>query len=284
MIVVTGASGNLGRLAVEALLRRGVPAGGIAALARDPSKIADLAAKGVVVRAADYERPDTLDAALAGAEKLLLVSSSEVGKRAAQHANVIAAAKRADVGLVAYTSLLHADTSPLGLAVEHVATERALAASGLPHVLLRNAWYLENHVGTAAGAIAHGAVIGAAGDGRFASAARGDFAEAAAVALTTPGHAGAVYELAGDTAHTLSDFAAALAAASGKPVAYVNMSEADLTEALVGVGLPRPLAAMLADSDIGAGAGALFDDSKTLSRLIGRPTTPLADLVKAAVA
>lgn len=283
MIVVTGASGHLGRLAVEALLRRGVPAGGIAALARDPAKAADLAAKGVLVRAADYDKPETLDAALKGGEKVLLVSSSEVGKRAAQHLAVIRAVERAGVKLIAYTSLLHADTSPLALAVEHLETERALTASTVPHVVLRNAWYLENHVGTVAGAVAHGAVLGAAGEGLFSSAARIDFAEAAAVVLTTAGHEGKVYELAGDTAFTLADFAATIAAASGKPVSYVNMSEADLTKALVGVGLPEGFAAILADSDTGAAKGALFDDSGTLGRLIGRPTSKLADLVKTAL-
>jgi len=284
MIVVTGASGQLGRLAVEALLRRGVPAGEIVAAVRTPAKAADLAAKGVLVRAADYDKPETLDAALQGADKLLLVSSSEVGKRAPQHVAAIAAAVRAGVKFVVYTSLLHADTSPLGLAVEHVATEKALADSGLPFVVLRNAWYLENHVGTVGGALAHGAVIGAAGEGRFSSAARADFAEAAAVVLTTPGHAGKVYELAGDASFTLADFAATIASVSGKPVNYVNMGEAELTGALVGVGLPEPLAAMLADSDVGASKGALFDDSKTLSGLIGRPTTTHADLVRAALA
>jgi len=283
MIVVTGASGHLGRLAVEALLKRGVPAGGIVAAVRTPAKAADLAAKGVVVRTADYDRPETLDAALKGADQLLLVSSSEVGKRATQHAAAIAAATRAGVKLVVYTSLLHADASPLGLAVEHVATEKALLASGLPHVVLRNAWYLENHVGTVGGVVAHGAVIGAAGEGRFSSAARADLAEAAAVVLTTTGHEGKIYELAGDTAFTLADFAATVAAASGKPAAYVNMSEVELTKALVGVGLPEPFAAMLADSDVGASKGALFDDSRTLSRLIGRPTTKLVDLVTAAL-
>jgi len=284
MIVVTGASGQLGRLAVEALLKRGVPAGEIVAAVRTPAKAADLAAKGVLVRVADYDKPETLDAAFQGADKLLLVSSSEVGKRAPQHAAAIAASVRAGVKLVVYTSLLHADTSPLGLAVEHVATEKALVASGLPHVVLRNAWYLENHVGTVAGAVAHGVVIGAAGEGLFSSAARADFAKAAAVVLTTPGHAGKVYELAGDASFTLADFAATIASISGKPVNYVNMGEAELTKALVGVGLPEPLAAMLADSDVGASKGALFDDSKTLSGLIGRPTTTLADLVRAALA
>lgn len=208
MIVVTGASGQLGRLVIQSLLRRQVPASQIVAAVRTPAKAADLAALGVQVREADYTRPDTLDAALAGAEKVLLISSNEVGQRAPQHQNVIDAARRAGVKLLAYTSLLRADTSPLGLAAEHVATEAALKASGVPHVLLRNGWYTENYLASVAPALQHGAFIGSAGEGRIASAARADYAEAAAAVLTLPDQAGQVHELAGDTAYTLAELAA----------------------------------------------------------------------------
>ncbi|MEO8057773.1 MAG: SDR family oxidoreductase [Burkholderiales bacterium] len=282
MIVVTGATGQLGRLVIQKLLQT-VPAGQIVALARDPAKAADLVALGVQVRQADYTRPAALDAALAGAQKLLLISSSEVGQRVAQHRAVIDAAMRAGVTLVAYTSLLHADTSPLGLALEHKETESMLKASGLPFVLLRNGWYTENYAASVPAALAHGAVIGSAGDGRIASAARADYAAAAAAVLTNEGQAGRVYELAGDSAYTLAEFAAEIARQSGQAVVYKNLPEADYQAALVGVGLPQPLAAMLADSDTGASKGGLFDGSRQLSALIGRATTPLRDTVAEAL-
>ncbi|MEQ1685619.1 MAG: NAD(P)H-binding protein [Burkholderiaceae bacterium] len=282
MIVVTGATGQLGRLVIQNLLRT-VPAGNIVALARDPAKAADLAALGVRVRQADYTRPDTLAAALAGATKLLLISSSEVGQRVAQHRAVIDAAVRAGVALVAYTSLLHADTSPLGLALEHKETEAMLKASGLPFVLLRNGWYTENYAASVPAALAHGAVIGSAGEGRIASAARADYAAAAAAVLTGADQAGRVYELAGDTAYTLAEFAAEIARQSGQAVVYKNLPEADYAAALLGFGLPQPLAAMLADSDTGASAGGLFDAGRQLSALIGHGTTPLRDTVAAAL-
>jgi NAD(P)H dehydrogenase (quinone) len=279
MIAVTGATGQLGALAVEALLKT-VNASEIVAIVRNPAKADALAQKGVVVRQADYGDQAALTAALTGVEKLLLVSSSEVGQRAAQHRNVINAAKAAGVKFIAYTSLLHADKSPLGLHVEHVETEKMLADSGIPYALLRNGWYTENYLASAPAALAHGVFIGAAGEGKIASATRADYAAAAARVISTDGHAGKVYELAGDSAWTLSELAAELSKQSGKPVVYQNLSEAEFAGALKGVGLPDVFANLLADSDIGASKGGLFDDSHTLSKLIGRPTTPLAESVK----
>jgi NAD(P)H dehydrogenase (quinone) len=283
-IAITGATGQLGRLVIQSLLRRGVPAADLIAAVRTPAKAADLAALGVQVRQADYTRPDTLAAALQGVDRLLLISSSEVGQRTAQHRAAIDAAQAAGVKLVAYTSLLRADTSPLGLAAEHVATEALLRESGLPTVLLRNGWYTENYLASAPVALQHGAVLGSAKDGRIAAATRADYAEAAAVAISGEGQAGRTYELAGDAAWTLADFAAELARQSGKPVVYKDLPEADYAAVLVQAGLPQGFADLLADSDAGASRGGLFDDSRTLSRLIGRPTTPLADAVKAALA
>ncbi|MBN9410280.1 MAG: SDR family oxidoreductase [Burkholderiales bacterium] len=283
-IAITGATGQLGRLVIQSLLRRGVPAADLIAAVRTPAKAADLAALGVQVRQADYTRPDTLAAALQGVDRLLLISSSEVGQRTAQHRAAIDAAKAAGVKLVAYTSLLRADTSPLGLAAEHVATEALLRESGLPTVLLRNGWYTENYLASAPVALQHGAVLGSAKDGRIAAATRADYAEAAAVAISGEGQAGRTYELAGDASWTLADFAAELARQSGKPVVYKDLPEADYAAVLVQAGLPQGFADLLADSDVGASRGGLFDDSRTLSRLIGRPTTPLADAVKAALA
>lgn len=282
MIVVTGASGQLGRLVIQSLLNK-VPASQIVAAVRQPSRASDLAALGVQVRQADYTQPALLDAAFQGAEKVLLISSSEVGQRAPQHKNVIDAAKRAGVKLVAYTSLLHADTTPLALAEEHLATEAYLKDSGVPFVMLRNGWYTENYLASVPPALQHGAFIGSAGEGRISSAARADYAEAAAVALTTPGQAGKVYELAGDESYSLAEFAAELSRQSGKEIPYVNLPQADFKAALVGAGLPEPLADLLADSDVGASKGGLFDDKRQLSALIGRPTASLAAMMKSAL-
>lgn len=283
MIAVTGATGQLGRLVIEALLKT-VPANQIVAAVRSPEKAQDLAKQGLVVRQADYSQPATLSAAFEGVSKLLLISSSEVGQRAAQHQAVIDAAKAAGVELIAYTSLLHAETSPLLLGEEHRQTEAALQQSGLPFVLLRNGWYSENYAASIAPALAHGAFIGAAKAGRIASAARADYALAAAKVLQLDGQAGKVYELAGDDSYTLAEFAAEIARQSGKAVNYVDMPQAEFAAALKGAGLPAGLADVLADSDVGAAQGALYDDSHTLSRLIGRPTATYQQVIAAALA
>lgn len=280
MIAITGATGQLGHHVIEQLLKT-VPASQIVAIVRNPAKAGALSQQGLDVRQADYTDQAAFTSALQGVEKLLLISSSEVGQRAPQHQNVINAAKAAGVKFIAYTSLLHADTSPLGLNVEHVATEKALAESGIPFTLLRNGWYTENYLASAPPALEHGVFIGSAGDGKIASATRADYAAAAAKVIAEEGHAGKVYELAGDNAWTLSELAAELSKQSGKSVKYQNLSEADFSAALKSVGLPAGLAEMLADSDTGASKGGLFDDSHTLSALIGRPTTPLAESVKA---
>ncbi|WOZ77050.1 SDR family oxidoreductase [Kosakonia sacchari] len=274
MIALTGATGQLGQFVVEELLKT-VAAKEIVAIVRNPGKAEALSKQGVLVRQADYGDQAAFTQALAGVNKLLLISSSEVGQRAAQHRNVINAAKAAGVKFIAYTSLLHADKSPLGLHVEHVETENMLADSGIPYALLRNGWYSENYLASAPAALAHGVFIGAAGDGKIASATRADYAAAAARVISEEGHAGKVYELAGDNGWTLTELAALLSKASGKNVVYQNLSEADFAAALKGAGLPDWLATMLADSDAGAAKGGLFDDSKTLSKLIGRPTTSI---------
>ncbi|QYG86253.1 SDR family oxidoreductase [Citrobacter koseri] len=279
MIAITGATGQLGQHVIDTLLKT-VPASQIAAIVRNPAKADALTRLGVTVRQADYSDEAAFTAALQGTDRLLLISSSEVGQRAAQHRNVINAAIAANVKFIAYTSLLHADRSPLGLHVEHVETEKMLADSGIPYALLRNGWYTENYLASAPAALEHGVFIGAAGEGKIASATRADYAAAAARVISEEGHAGKVYELAGDEGWTLSQLAAELAKQSGKKVVYQNLSEADFAAALKGVGLPAGLADMLADSDAGAAKGGLFDDSHTLSALIGRPTTSLAESVK----
>lgn len=279
-IAITGATGQLGRLVVESLKTR-VPAGEILALVRDPAKAAEL---GVAVRAADYARPETLGPALQGVDTLLLISGNEIGQRLPQHRAVIEAAKAAGVKRVAYTSILRADASPLILADEHKATEALLKASGLAYTMLRNGWYNENYAGAVHGAVASGVLAGAAGDGKISAAARADYAEAAAVVLATDGHENKIYELAGDTAFTMDDLAAEISARAGKAVAYTNLSEADYAKALESHGLPAAFAAILAQSDVGASRGGLFDDGQQLSALIGRPTTPISTLVAALLA
>ena len=284
MIAITGASGQLGRLVLDQLLSQ-VPAADIVALARKPEVLDDYARQGVTVRHADYDEPATLGPALAGVDKLLLISASEVGKRVPQHQAVIEAAKAEGVELLAYTSILHADQSSLMLAEEHRATEAALSASGLPVVLLRNGWYSENYTGTAAMTVEQGALYGCAGDGRIASAARSDYAAAAVAVLTaTQPQAGKVYELAGDQAFTLTEYAAELSRQSGKEVVFNNLDQDEYRKLLVQVGLPEGVAHMLADSEAGASRGGLFDDSGSLSQLIGRPTTAIGDSIKAALA
>lgn len=282
--LVTGASGQLGRLTVQALLARGITPSDVVATARDTDAVADLAELGVVVRRADYTDPTSLKEAFVGVDRALLVSSSAVGERVAQHANVIEAAKEAGVELLGYTSITKADTSEMALAQEHRQTEELLAASGLPVVLLRNSWYIENYTGQVATALEHGVVLGAAGEGRVSAATRADFAAAAAAALVGEDQAGQVYELGGDTAFTLAEYAATLSAASSTEVAYRDLSVAELTSALVGAGLPEPYAALLADSDLGIARGELLADTGDLARLIGRPTTTPSEAIRAALA
>jgi len=281
--LVTGAAGNFGALAVEALLERGVAPGDIVATARDTDRLSGFAARGVVTRRLDYDDPASVETALDGVDRLLLVSSSALGQRIAQHRTVLEAATRAGVELVAYTSILRADSSSLALAAEHSATEQILAELGLPHVLLRNGWYLENYTAQVPVHLEHGSVLGAAGTGRISAAARADYAEAAAAALLADDSAGKVHELAGDESFTMADYAATLAEQSGQEVAYVDLPQADYAAALVSAGLPAPYAELLADGDRGVAEGDLHDASGTLSALIGRPTTPLADAVKAAL-
>ncbi|MCG9698855.1 SDR family oxidoreductase [Vibrio natriegens] len=279
MIAVTGATGQLGQLVIKHLLNKVEPQQ-IVALVRNIEKAASLTSLGVQVRQADYSKPETLESALDGVAKLLLISSSEVGQRASQHKNVIDAAKKAGVELLAYTSLLHADTSPLALAEEHVVTEAYLKQAEVPHVLLRNGWYTENYLASVAPALANGGFIGCAQDGKISSAAREDYAEAAAAVLTSEAEQnGKVYELSGDEAYTLSELSALISKKSGKAIPYINMEEADFAKALEGAGLPAPFAAVLANSDTGASQGALYDDSKTLSALIGHPTKSLEQLI-----
>ena len=282
MLLVTAATGKLGRLALAALARR-APGAPLIAGARNPEKAADLVAAGIAVRTLDYSRPETLPAALDGVTDLLLISGNE-GDRAAGHAAVIDAAKAAGVRRIVYTSLLHADTSGMSLAADHLATERALIASGLPFVILRNGWYHENYTENLGAALAHGALLGAAGDGRLSPAARADYAEAAAVALLSTDLDGQTLELSGDQDLSLPEIAAAMQQASGKTVAYVNLPEAEYAGLLASFGLPGPFAAMLADADVGVSRGALRAKGDVLRTLIGRPSEPFASAVQRALA
>lgn len=278
---VTGATGGLGGSAVESLISRGVAPADIVAVVRDADKAAALRDAGVTVRVADYLDPAALEQALTGVDRLLLVSSPEVGARVPQHTNVIAAATATGVGLLAYTSILAADTSPIGLAVEHLATERLLAESGLSTILLRNGWYAENYALSLGAAVATGVFAGSAGTAVVAPAARADYADAAALALIA-GEGGKVYELAGSEKLTYPDIAAIFSEVSGKQIGYQDLPEAQYRAALIGAGLPEPVAEMLADSDAAAAQGALDSDSTDLPDLLGRPLTPVVDVIRTA--
>ena len=282
-VVVTGATGHLGRLVIENLLERGVTAEHIVAAGRAPDRIAALRDRGVVVRTLDYDEPSTLPAALDGAEKVLLVSGSEVGRRVPQHTAVAEAATAAGVRLLAYTSAPYADTTSMRLAEEHRETERVIRRTGVPFTFLRNGWYFENYTAQIPTYLEHGAVLGAAGDGRISGAARADFAEAAAAVLVGDGHENAVYELGGDDSFSLAELAALVARLSGKPVEYRNLPEAELAAILEQAGLPAPIAATLADVDRAVAQGALEIRTGDLSRLIGHATSSLADAVAAAL-
>ncbi|ARF74542.1 NAD(P)-dependent oxidoreductase [Kitasatospora albolonga] len=281
-IVVTGATGELGRLVIDELLAT-VPAGEIAAVVRNKEKAAALAARGVELRIADYDHPETLAGAFRPGDRVLLISGSEVGKRVAQHTAIIDAARAAGVAQLAYTGILGGPDADFLLADEHKATEQLILDAGLPYTFLRNGWYTENHTAHLAAALEHGAVVANAGEGRIASAARADYAAAAAAVVTGEGHLGKVYELSGDTAWSFAEFAALLSEATGKEIAYKNVPAAVHQEILVGAGLPEGFAAILTDVDEAVARGLLAGTSGDLARLIGRPTTPLATSVRAAL-
>lgn len=281
MIVVTGASGQLGRLVIEELLKTEDPANIIAAV-RTLSKAKEFEALGVQVREADYSRPETLRNAFKNASRVLLISGNELGERVVQHRAVLDAAKTSGVAFVAYTSILACDSSPLVLAKDHLATERALIGSGLAYSLLRNGWYFENQTAAIPQALEHGSLIGASGEGRFAAAARQDYATAAAVVLTQAQYDNSVLELAGDESYTRTELAAEISQQSGKTVHYNNLSEAEF-RAVLSKFLPAEMAQAIADAEVGAAKGALDDHSHTLSRVIGRPAVTLAQSVEAAL-
>lgn len=282
MIVITAATGKLGHHVVDALLAK-VPANQIVVAVRDPDKAKDFAAKGIAVRLGDYSKPETLRAAFRGADKLLLISSSEVGQRERQHKAAIAAAAAENIPFIAYTSILHADTSRMALAVEHLATEKAIQATGIAYAFLRNGWYIENYSENLGAALAHGVLLGSAQDGRIAAATRRDFAEAAAAVLTTEGHVNKIYELAGDVPFTMTELAKGVADVAGKPVSYQDLPVADYTKALIGFGVPSAFAEVLADSDAGIARGELDDRSGDLKKLIGHATTPFRGVIETAV-
>ena len=281
-ILVTAANGHLGRLVVDALLARGADPAEVVAGARDTSKLSDLAARGIRTVELDYDRPESIATALAGVDRVLLISGTEFGRRVAQHGNVIAAAKAAGVAQLVYTSAPKATTTELVLAPEHRGTEEAIAASGVPAVILRNNWYTENYAADVAHAAASGVIAAAAGSGRVASASRVDFAEAAAVVLLEDGHVGSVYELGGDVAWSFAELAAAASEVLGRDVTYVSQTIAERVASLVGVGLDEGTAGFVAGIDEGIARGVLAETDGTLSRLIGRPTTPLVDGLRAA--
>jgi NAD(P)H dehydrogenase (quinone) len=282
-LVVTAASGQFGRLVVQSLLARGVPADQIVAGSRDPGRIADLAEAGVITRRIDYADAGSLTSGFAGADRVLLVSGTDFGRRVEQHTAAAQAAAAAGASVI-YTSAPRADSTPMLLATEHRGTEEAIRAIGVPFTFLRNGWYFENYTPPLPQYLAGGVVLGTSGEGRISGASRADLADAAAVVLTGEGHDKAVYELAGDTSFTMAEFAAIIARLSGKPVEYRDVPEAEYAAALVAGGVPQPVAELLADTGTVIRRGALEENGRELSRLIGRPTSTIEDAVAAALA
>ncbi|SEO87407.1 NmrA family NAD(P)-binding protein [Actinacidiphila rubida] len=282
-VVVTGATGHLGRLVIDGLLAV-LPADRIVAAVRDKEKAADLAARGVELRLADYDRPETLDGVFGKGDVVLLISAPEVGRRLPQHTAVVEAAKAAGAARLVYTGVLGGPDADFVLADEHKATEQMILDSGLPHTFLRNGWYHENYTAQIPVQLEHG-VVGSAGDGRIGAASRADYAAAAVAVLTTDGHENRAYELSGDHAWTLAEYAAELSRQSGREVAHQDVPAEVLRDILTGAGVPAPFADILVDVDVAAiGRGLLEGGSGDLSRLIGRPTTSLADAIAAALA
>lgn len=284
MIAVTGATGQLGHQVINHLLTR-VPASQIIAVDLESPRAAALAALGVEVRFADYNVPETLLTAFADAEKVLLVSSPSGpdATRVAQHQAAIDAALSVGVELLAYTSVTHAPTNTMGLAPVHRATEQAIAASGIPAVILRNGWYAENHTAGIVSALTYGTLAGSAGDGRMASASRGDLAEAAAIVLTSEDQAGKTYDLTGDTVWTLSELAAEAAAQSGTPLTYTDLPAEEYRQVLAQAGLPAHIVELIVDADVAIAGGTLDYVTSDLSTLLGRPTTPMSTSVALAL-
>ena len=274
-IGVTGATGQFGQIVVSKLKEK-IAANSIVALVRSPQKASNL---GVQTREADYNKPETLPAALQGIDTLLLISGNESGKRVTQHKSIIEAAKKAGVKWIVYTSVLHADTTTINIAGEHLVTEAVLEESSIPFTLLRNSWYTENYTNSIPAALKGGAFFGSAEAGKISSAARKDYAEAAVAVLTSEGHQGKIYELAGDNAYTLTDLAAEISRQTGKDIPYKNLPEAEYAAILTNFGVPQAFAQVISNWDVSVSKGDLFDDSRQLSKLIGRPTTSISEAV-----
>ena len=281
-IAITGATGQLGNLVIEQLLQL-TAAQNIVVLVRNVDKAEHFKVQGIELREFDYDRPETLVPALSGIDKLLLISANEIGRRTPQHQAVINAAKVAGVPYLAYTSLLRADTSPLGLAQEHRETEKLIQDSGITYTFLRNNWYSENYLAGVAHTIEIGTLFGAAQDGRISSASRIDYAEAAAKVLTSTGHENKTYELAGSESFSLSDLATFIGQAVNKDIIYQNLSAEEYTQGLTQAGLPAGLVDVIVDADIQTIQGAMYSDSKDLEQLIGHKTTSIQDAIKAAL-
>lgn len=278
-IGITGATGHLGQIIVGKLKEK-VPAENIVALVRSPQKAAEM---GIEAREFNYNDPEPMVETLQGIDKLMLISASEIGKRIEQHSHIIEAAKKAGVKEIVYTSLLRADTSTLVLAGEHLETENKIKASGIPYTILRNGWYTENYTGSLNDVIKHGVLMGSSDEGKISSASRTDFAEAAVVVLTTEGHTGKIYELGGDEFFTMSDYAAEISKQSGKTIPYKNLPPEEFAAALQNAGMPEGYAQFYAGTHVSTEKGDLYDDTHQLSKLIGRATTPLSEVIAKAL-
>lgn len=280
--MITGATGQLGRLVLDRLLAA-VPAAEVAAVVRNPAKAEDLAARGVNVRVASYDDPIALMDVFEQDDKVLLISGSEVGHRIAQHRAVVHAARAARVAHFAYTGALGGPLADFRLADEHRATEAAILESGLVYTMLRNGWYHENYTARLPRILASGTIVTNAGMGRVGTAARADYAEAAAAVLTGEGHENKAYELNGDTAWSFPEFAAMVSERSGREVTAVDVPAEEHVKIMVEAGVPVSVAEAMADVDEAIRRGLLAGRGEDLAQLIGRPTVPMAVAVAEAV-
>jgi NAD(P)H dehydrogenase (quinone) len=274
-ILITGATGKLGTKVVETLLKT-IPASQLAVSVRNPEKAEGLRARGVEVRQGDFDRPETLDTAFAGIDRLLIISADGDNEtRIRQHTDAVAAAARAQVKFIAYTSLGNASESTMFLAPPHVATEEAILKTGIPYSFLRNNWYLENEIPSIQGVLAGAPWVTSAGSGKVGWALQQDYAEAAAAVLAGNGHENTVYELSGKLL-TQEEFASALESVLGKEVHVQQVDDVTYADIMKGAGLPEFIIPFLVDIQKGIRDGALEIESSDFEKLLGRPATPIS--------
>lgn len=286
-LLVTGASGQLGRLVLDSLLASGKSPASIIATTRDTAKLADYAAKGVIVRLADFDDAASLDAAFAGADKVLIISTDALdqpGKRLAQHKAAVAAAKEAGAKHILYTSMPQPDDSLVTFAPDHLGTEEAIKATGIPYTILRDGWYAENLFMSLPHALETGSWYTSTGEGRIAHITRADTAAAIAGAVLKAGNESKTYTLTGTKSRTAEEIAAIVSAATGKPLKVVHVTDAQLAEGLKAAGLPEGFIPTIVSFDANTREGKIASVTSDAETLSGRKPTSFEDFVAASKA